>query len=255
MLASSSPSSIYRIEDRLHERVLRKIAFRIMKSRGRRKECDKLTEKSLCEELGVSRTVVREAIKVLAAKGLIEVKPKTGIHVCPRESWSLADPQLLGWMCEIRPDGQLLRILCEVREILEPAAAELAAKRASPQELTVINRYFGRMEQATRRTRRFIEADTEFHGAIFRACHNELLAHTCSIVGRAFRAGLSATVKALASLEPAVQMHHAVAEAIANRDSRTARSAMEDLLAKTRKDIHEHLHVDGIFGCTGNEER
>lgn len=231
-------------EHRLHDRILRRIAYRIMRSEGREGGHLIMTEAGLSAQLGVSRTVVREAIKVLAAKNLIEVKPKTGIRVRPRRFWNLTDPQLLGWLCEMRPDGQLLQTLCEVREILEPAAAELAARRATPDEILAIQDCFARMERAKQRVRAFITADFQFHGAIFTACHNDLLAQMSSVIRRAFRASLAVTVKVPGGLDPAIRMHHAVAEAIVQQNPSMARAAMLALLAKTTRDVADLLHLN-----------
>src|SRR5882762_613163 len=93
-------------------------------------------------ELGASRTVVREAVKVLAAKGLVESRPKTGTRVRPPASWNLLDPDVLAWQQEGTPQPIFLRKLTEVRLIVEPAAAELAARRARAPELTTLDGAF-----------------------------------------------------------------------------------------------------------------
>src|SRR5256885_11128886 len=93
-------------------------------------------------ELGASRTVQREAIKVLAAKGLVESRPKTGTRVRPRQSWNLLDPDVLAWQREGAPPAAFLRKLTEVRGVVEPAAAELAGERASRRELAAIEQAY-----------------------------------------------------------------------------------------------------------------
>src|SRR5205807_5112955 len=124
---------------------------------------------NLCRHFHVSRTILREAVKVLAAKGLIEVRPKTGIRVRPRDEWNLVDPHLLGWLCEAGVDDLFIRDLCEVRAIVEPAAAELAASRASDEEIGQVLHWYRLIETNTDNEAARLEADRNFHGTIFTA--------------------------------------------------------------------------------------
>lgn len=145
------------------------------------------TESDLCRELNVSRTVLRQAIKVLEAKGLVEVRPRMGVRVRPRDHWNLVDPDLLAWQTELRPDTFFIRNLYEVRMILEPAAAELAAVRANDEEIRTLERWYSEMERTAADTQAFIAADLQFHSAIFAACHNDLLQRMSSTIGNALR--------------------------------------------------------------------
>ena len=133
-----------------------------------------------------SRTVLREAIKVLAAKGLVESRPKTGTRVRPRPSWNLLDPDVLAWQREGASPAQFLRKLTEVRRIVEPAAAELAAERASARELAGIEDAYRHMESALSGREvdyhAFDLAGMRFHRAIMRACHNDLLEQMSGVV-------------------------------------------------------------------------
>ena len=129
--------------------------------------------------LRASRTVVREAIKVLAAKGLVESRPKTGTRVRPPESWNLLDPDVLAWQQEGMPQPAFLRKLTEVRLIVEPAAAERAALRARPAALAALNAAFRDMDAALASSpadyEAFDQADIRFHRAILQACDNDVL--------------------------------------------------------------------------------
>src|SRR5437867_4809520 len=120
-------------EQSLHGRIVHAIGRRILG--GDLQPGDLLPAEP---ELGASRTVVREAIKVLAAKGLVESRPKTGTRVRPRESWNLLDPDVLAWLQDGAVSEDLLRKLTEVRRIIEPAAAELAAARADGRDLAAL---------------------------------------------------------------------------------------------------------------------
>src|SRR5215469_13832474 len=117
--------------ERLHDKVTRELALGILRGAIGQGESTLSTEGDLCRHFSVSRTILRESVKVLAAKGMIELRPKTGIRVRPRDEWNLVDPDLLSWLCEAGVDEDFVRDLCEVRLIVEPAAAELAAERAT----------------------------------------------------------------------------------------------------------------------------
>jgi DNA-binding FadR family transcriptional regulator len=105
-------------------------------------------EATLSAELKVSRTALREAIKVLAAKGLVESRPKTGTKVRPREFWNLLDPDILSWLYSSGPNREAAETLFELREIFEPQTAAMAAKRASPEQIKLIAQAFADMEKA-----------------------------------------------------------------------------------------------------------
>src|SRR5262245_10667008 len=127
--------------ERLHEQMTRQVALGII--RGEIGQGELSTEGDLCQHFQVSRTVLREAVKVLVAKGLIELRPKTGMHVRPRSDWNLVDPDLLRWLCEAGVDEPFVRDLCEVRSIVEPAAAELAASRAPTEQIELLLQWDG----------------------------------------------------------------------------------------------------------------
>src|SRR6478609_226560 len=121
--------------------------------------------------LGVSRTVVREATKVLAAKGLVESRSKRGTVVLPRSDWRLLDPDVLAWLSEAGLDPEFLRGMFEVRRIIEPAVARLAAERATPDELAAIQVPFEAMASAHDETT-YLEADIRYHSQLVAATHN-----------------------------------------------------------------------------------
>src|SRR5438552_1143995 len=135
--------------ERLHDRITRHIALGILRGAIGRGDSSLSTEGDLCRHFSVSRTILREAVKVLAAKGLIELRPKTGIRVRPRNEWNLVDPDLLSWLCEAGVDDLFVHDLCEVRAIVEPAAAELAASRASAQEIETLLHWYHLIEVNT----------------------------------------------------------------------------------------------------------
>jgi GntR family galactonate operon transcriptional repressor len=227
---------------RLHDTVTREIALGILRGTIGRGESALSTEGDLCRHLNVSRTILREAIKVLAAKGLIEVRPRTGIHVRPRNEWNLVDPDLLAWLCAAGVDDLFVRDLCEVRAIVEPAAAELAAARATDQEIADLLRWYGLIEANTDNEAARLEADRNFHAAIFGACHNVFLTQMNTTVGAALRATQQIGVHLPQVMQESVLAHKEVADAIARRDRSGGRAAMERLIRQSTEHLHRVLH-------------
>src|SRR5881398_2664775 len=173
MAAAPIPfARIHYPEQSLHGRIVHAIGRRIVS--GDLRPGDLLPAEP---ELGASRTVVREAIKVLAAKGLVESRPKTGTRVRRRDDWNLLDPDVLAWQQDGAVDDALLGKLTEVRRIIEPAAAELAAARADVRDVAAMEDAFQQMEETAQARagtdfEAFVQADMRFHLAILQACRN-----------------------------------------------------------------------------------
>jgi DNA-binding FadR family transcriptional regulator len=227
---------------RLHDQMIRQVALGVI--RGEIGQGELSTEGDLCRHFQVSRTILREAVKVLAAKGLIELRPKTGMHVRPRNEWNLVDPDLLGWLCEAGVDELFIRDLCEVRSIVEPAAAELAARRATAEEIESLLKWYHLIEVNTDHEEARLDADRNFHATIFAACHNVFLTQMNATVGAAIRATQQIGVHLPEVMEESVQVHKEVADAIARRDCSGARDAMERLVRQSTGHIHRVLHPE-----------
>ncbi len=189
-------------------------------------------EADLSAALGVSRTVVREAIKVLAAKGLVESRPKVGTRALPRASWSLIDPDVLAWQVQAGPDPAFVADLVEVRDFIEPRAAEIAATRATPEERAALVGLQEELEAAGE-TPASIRIDLALHAAILRATHNGLLAQMTGAIIAALDAGPVGQVQAPGGPVPLNHAHRLVVEAIGRADPAGARDAMEALIAST----------------------
>jgi GntR family galactonate operon transcriptional repressor len=202
-------------------------------------------EAALCAQLGVSRTVLREAIKVLAAKGLVDPRPRTGTRVRPRHEWNLLDPEVLQWRYEAGPDERFLRQLMELRLIVEPPAAGMAAARATSQELDDIEMWFRRMEETLEDNPSFIDADLAFHAAILAASRNELLQQMGRTNGLALRVSRLVTGTVPGGFAVAMPMHQRIFEAIRDRDAQAAESGMRALLQRTAVDVDWALQQEG----------
>lgn len=230
--------------ERLHDKVTREVALGVMRGTIGQGEAGLSTEGDLSRHLNVSRTILREAVKVLVAKGLIELRPKTGIRVRARDEWNLVDPDLLSWLCEAGVDDLFIRDLFEVRAIVEPAAAELAAARASDAEIEELLHWYHLIETNTDNEAARLEADRNFHATIFSACHNVFLTQMNTTVGVALRATQQIGVHLPQVMEESIHAHKKVADAIARRDSPGARAAMERLVRQATEHIHRVLHPD-----------
>jgi DNA-binding FadR family transcriptional regulator len=190
-------------------------------------------EEQLCQELEVSRTALREAVKVLAAKGLLESRPRIGTRVRNRDLWNLLDPDILAWRCAIGADAEFLRHLTELREIIEPAAASLAAASRRPEQLVVIRAALQTMEASTSISE-WVEADLAFHTAILKATNNPLLMPLAAIIGSALESLLDITARNAGDFKNALPEHQKVFAAIEEGDSQDALHRMAGMLSDTR---------------------
>jgi DNA-binding FadR family transcriptional regulator len=132
-------------------------------------------EADLTDQYGVSRTSVREAMKVLAAKGLVEIRQKIGTRVREPHLWSVFDSDILRWYATQGKGEEIMRDLIELRQILEPAAARLAAGRATMTDLRRIELAHLDMVESAKDNERYAASDVEFHMAVYGASHNALL--------------------------------------------------------------------------------
>jgi GntR family transcriptional regulator, galactonate operon transcriptional repressor len=181
----------------------------------------------------VSRTVTREAVRVLAAKGLVQARPKTGTRVRPRAEWNFLDPDVLAWRLEAGPDTELYEQINEIRLGIEPQVARLSADRATEDEIGGISDAYLAMVANVNDQAGYLAADLLFHDLILSACHNELLGHLGSILRGAFLRTFEYTTQPSTSRRRALALHRAILDAIAERDGDAAELAMRRLIADT----------------------
>lgn len=194
-------------------------------------------EPSLCEIYGVSRPVLREATRVLVAKGLVVSKPRVGSVVRPREEWHMLDPDVLFWTVNSIPEGEFFRSLMTVRQIIEPAAAALAAISASDEDRERIAAAYARMEQA-KTAADLLEPDLEFHRAIMAATHNDMLAYIGNMLSLALTESIKLTSRHPNTHALSLPRHKAILTAIENRDALAARQASVVQLDNARADAN-----------------
>ena len=195
----------------------------------------------LMERHGVSRTVLREAMKTLAAKGLIEAKARIGTRVRDRDHWNLFDPDVLLWYAASGFDEQFLLQLSEMRMALEPEAAAIAAERRSDQELSAMHAAVDRMGGGAT-AEGFVEADLAFHLAVAKATGTPFMHSISTLIEVALVAVLT---RSQPVLDPARHRrsavdHRAIADAIGRRDGETARAGMRKVIQ------------DGVNALLGN---
>jgi DNA-binding FadR family transcriptional regulator len=187
------------------------------------------TEADLAIQYGVSRSVTREALKMLAAKGLLSARPKQGTFVRSQEDWNLFDTDVLRWLLDRKFSVALLRQFNELRIGVEPQAAALAAKRARPAQVAAIAAGLQRMRDAEAGQDDALEADIEFHVAILRASGNPFYIQFRDIVTTALRTSIRFTNR-IAGRTASIADHAAVHAAIAKGDEHAALEAMRALI-------------------------
>ncbi len=199
------------------------------------------TEIAFSEQLQVSRSAYREALRTLAAKGLVESRTKTGTTVCARSRWNLLDPDVLSWVFENEPSPDLVRNLFELRMIVEPEVAALAAERRDATQVTRMRQALQRMEQHGLETQEGRDADIEFHEQVLEAASNPLLAQLSTGITAAVR--WTTIFKARRSALPRDPMgdHWAVFDAIAAGGPDAARAAMRTLVSGALRDTESSL--------------
>ena len=198
---------------------------------------------ALRDEFNVSRTVLREAIKLLTAKGLVESRPRVGMSVRPRSDWSLMDSDVLIWRVEAGMDRTFLKDLIDARTIIEPGAAELAARNARKNEIRELRGLFDELSASVGDPEIFIDADIRFHGYILAITHNELVQHMSMILNVAIRVIAMCTITVPGSSKAAMPIHQEVVEAIANRDGAGAFRAMRELVDGASGEIDRFLEL------------
>ena len=223
----------------MHARIVHDLGMRIVA--GEFKPGDRLpVESRLLIDYDVSRPVLREATRVLVAKGLVLSKQRAGAIVRPRNEWHLLDPDVLYWLIQNQPPAVFVETLMTVRRVFEPAAAALAAKVANEENLRGIAQAYAGMEAAATPDE-LLEPDLAFHRRIAEATNNDLLAYIGNMLSLALRESIK-----LSSLHPnthalSLPRHKAILTALLNRDPLAAQQATLVQLKETRDDLSEVL--------------
>ena len=187
------------------------------------------TEAELAKQHGVSRSVTREAVKMLTAKGLLSARPRQGTIIQPSASWNLFDTDVLRWLLERKFSVDLLRHFNQLRVAIEPEAAALAAVHSGEAEREAINAGLERMEAAENGLDNTLDADIAFHVAILKASGNPFYAQFQDVVSTALRTSIQFTNR-IKGRSANVMDHAAVRDAIMKRRPESARVAMRKII-------------------------
>jgi DNA-binding FadR family transcriptional regulator len=193
-------------------------------------------EDELCAHFGVSRTVIREATKTLQALGLIVTGPRVGSRIQPVSAWRLLDPQVMGWMTDADMASGFQRDLLELRGMIEPTAAGLAAERATDEQLAEISAAMAAMTAADDK-QAHQTADYRFHEAILEASGNLLLIQLKPILHAVLSASFGLSMHDHERARASLAIHRVVTDAILARDPERARRTMAELIAVARADM------------------
>ncbi len=195
----------------------------------------------LSAHLGISRGALREAVRVLGAKGLVEMRPGTGTRIRPSEEWHLLDPEVLAWGgADLAP--HIVRSLLECRLLIEPGAAAIAATRATAKQLAVIEGCYERMAATLPHdVDACCDADLAFHVALFRATDNAVLAQLAAAISAALLATFRLSTRLADSHQEAMSAHRDVVEAIRMRDPGGATQAINRVLGKSARHLRTVL--------------
>ncbi len=200
-------------------------------------------EAELAASLGVGRNLLREAIKVLASKNLLAVGPKIGTRALPHSDWNLLDPDVLLWVSETEGSMNYSFDVVELRLIVEPRAAHLAALRATDAERRHITASYEAYEECLTRPELTADRDLVFHQAIYTASHNSFLTSIGRRLGTIMRRQVLTTTDYPGAVERGLPLHRELAEAIAARDAGWAENVAFRLVVMPYEDLAGRLDV------------
>jgi DNA-binding FadR family transcriptional regulator len=202
-------------------------------------------EPVLCQELGVSRTVVREAVKSLIAKGLMTTGPKVGSRVLSDDHWNWFDPDVILWQSKAGLTPGFLRDLQDLRRVVEPAAMRLAAERATEQDIAEVEAAYTGMKNAIEHGGDYVTHDLRFHQGLLRASRNRMLVQMSKVLGALLRTSFEISTSKKGGASSSLPLHRAVLDAVIARHPDAAEAAIKVLIDGARVDIEKVLASRG----------
>jgi DNA-binding FadR family transcriptional regulator len=198
-------------------------------------------EPVLCTELGVSRTVVREAVKSLIAKGLVSTGPKVGTRVLASDAWNWFDPDVITWHAKAGLTPEFLRDLQDLRRVVEPAAVRLAAERATPQDIAEIEAAYAGMRRAVEEGGDYVTFDLRFHQGLLKACRNRMLVQMSKALSALLRTSFEISTSRKDGTRKSLPLHREVLDAVIARNPARAERAIQVLIDGAHDDIEQVL--------------
>ncbi len=200
------------------------------------------TEAELSQQFNISRSVTREAVKMLTAKGLIASRPRQGIRVMPSTHWNMFDADVLSWTLNARPSLELLREFTQLRMAIEPEAAALAAENAGDgPRIKAIAEALARMKKADEGQDDPLSADIEFHCAILSASNNRFFYQLREFIQVALRVSIASTNQLKGVLAANYDDHKRIYDAICDGDRERAAASVKVLLVEVMELINLSL--------------
>ena len=197
-------------------------------------------EPVLCEELGVSRTVVRESIKSLVAKGLIVTGPKVGTRVLPSDQWNWFDADVIAWQSVAGLTPDFVRDLQDLRRVVEPAAVKMAAARATPDDIATIEAAYAGMKDAVMNGGDYVTHDLRFHQGLLQASRNRMLVQMSKALSALLRTSFELSTSRKDGPLGSLPLHRAVLDAVIDHDGARAERAICVLIDGAHDD-NEHV--------------
>ncbi|MBS1231034.1 MAG: dgoR [Proteobacteria bacterium] len=192
------------------------------------------SEAELCERFEVSRNVMREVIKVLSTKKLIDAQPHRGLFVMPTEQWNYLDADVLEWALEKGTNPELISSLIEVRSLIEPTITRWAAERATAVDLVAIEASYNDMVANRNNVLAFQEADIRFHKAILLATHNVVIQQLSGAVSALQRAIFDYTfISEAKHMKLTMKEHSDLFDAVRRKNPEAAEQACHDMVVRT----------------------
>jgi DNA-binding FadR family transcriptional regulator len=198
-------------------------------------------EPMLCEELGVSRTVVRESVKSLVAKGLIHTGPKVGTRVLPSDQWNWFDADVIAWQAKAGLTPDFIRDLQDLRRVVEPAAVKMAALRATAKDIAGLEEAYAGMEKAVTQGGDYVTYDLRFHQGLLQASNNRMLIQMSKALGALLRTSFELSTIKKDGTKNSLPLHRAVLDAVIARDPGKAERAICVLIDGAHADIEQIL--------------
>jgi DNA-binding FadR family transcriptional regulator len=198
-------------------------------------------EPLLCAQLGVSRTVVREAVKSLIAKGLVTTGPKVGTRVQPSDAWNWFDPDVIIWQSKAGLTPEFLRDLQDLRRVVEPAAVRLAAERATKQDIKDIEAAYEGMRHAVEAGGDYVTYDLRFHQGLLKACKNRMLVQMSKALSALLRTSFEISNTRKDGPRSSLPPHRAVLDAVVAKQPARAERAILVLIDGAHEDIEQVL--------------
>jgi DNA-binding FadR family transcriptional regulator len=205
-------------------------------------------EPQLGVELGVSRTVIREAVKALVAKGLLSTGPKVGTRVLPDEQWNWFDNDVVVWRSRAGQTREFIRDLQELRRVVEPAAVRLAAERATAEDIAELESAYAGMKSAVEQGGDYVSQDLRFHQGLLRAAHNRMVVQMSKALGTLLRTSFEISTSRPRGPTQSLPLHRAVLDAVIARRPARAQRASLTLIDSANDDIEAVLgrRVPGV---------